>query len=81
MDMILDVHSDLYPVSVNDKITVVIARSLSVDGSVIENEGYFDGGLGKSGVGRGRSLADDYDYVMYGKCYKYEDSKGSIGRV
>jgi DNA-directed RNA polymerase I, II, and III subunit RPABC3 len=73
MQLILDVNVELYPVKTQDKLTVVIARSLATEGSgITENEGHFDAGRDLE-----KSIAKEYDYVMYGKVYKFDENKTS----
>lgn len=66
----LDVNTDLFPVQLQEQLTVTIASSLGVD------EGSNDSSATRSwrppAPGE-RSLADDYDYVMYGTAYKFEE--------
>jgi len=74
MELTLDLNTEIFPMSVTEKFTLVLASSLSTEASVSEsliNEPWRD----MSGI---KSLADDYDYVMFGKVYKYDDSKGSL---
>ncbi|KAI8803676.1 RNA polymerase [Cladochytrium replicatum] len=67
MEMTLDFNNEIYPMVPGDKLTVVLARSLSVDGSASDpNMVWRD--MGK------QSLANDFEYVMYGKVFKYDDS-------
>jgi DNA-directed RNA polymerase I, II, and III subunit RPABC3 len=75
MDLVLDVNSELYPVNVNEKIRLVLTRSLSLTGSTGESDGYYD--ASRHGPNTTRSLADDYDYVMFGKCYKFDSPSGA----
>ncbi|EFJ22680.1 hypothetical protein SELMODRAFT_105067 [Selaginella moellendorffii] len=64
MHLLLDVNCDVYPLHRDEKFTMALAPTLSLDGT--PDEGVLD----QSGK---RSLADRYDYVMYGKLYKYSD--------
>lgn len=73
LNLILDVNSELYPLNQKDKFTLILARSLQSDGmggasGMPVEAGYYD-------AGRGRSMADDYEYVMYGKVYKFDESQ------
>ncbi|WOK99995.1 DNA-directed RNA polymerases II, IV and V subunit 8B [Canna indica] len=61
MYMQLDVNTEIYPLHVGDKFAMVLAPTLSLDGT--PDTGYFMQG------GR-RSLADKFEYVMHGKLYK-----------
>ncbi|KAG0555877.1 hypothetical protein KC19_11G010100 [Ceratodon purpureus] len=64
MDVLLDVNIDIYPMHVGEKFTLALASTLSLDGTL--DDGTFD-------QSRRKSLADKYEYVMYGKVYKYTD--------
>ncbi|ORY81094.1 RNA polymerase, partial [Neocallimastix californiae] len=68
MDLTLDVNTEIYPIEIGEKYALMLASSLSLDGT------------DKIEIWRDQSkssLADDYDYVMYGKVFKYDDSNGS----
>lgn len=67
----LDVNSELFPVTKGASITLAIAQTLSLDGEVkAPTTGWREPKPGD------RTLADDYDYVMYGTVYKFEESSG-----
>ncbi|OTB08669.1 hypothetical protein M426DRAFT_51850 [Hypoxylon sp. CI-4A] len=66
--MSLDINTELFPVRVGTNLEVLLATSLSLDGTKDEedNKGWRDV--------RGEStLADMYDYVCHGKIYRFED--------
>lgn len=66
MDMSLDIATDIYPVSQNQSLTVQIASSLGRGGEGNDSDSWrFDQPGG---------LADEFEYVMFGKIYKYDDS-------
>lgn len=65
----LDINSDLFPVNVNDALTITLASSLS-----LEEENKDTTGSWRAPRAGEKSLADDYDYVMYGTVYKFEES-------
>ncbi|KAI8818666.1 RNA polymerase [Fimicolochytrium jonesii] len=70
VEITLDVNTEIYPLAVNDKFSLALAATLALDGSggdAIDREAWRE----RPGV---RTLADDYDYVMHGKCYKYDDN-------
>ncbi|KAK8853215.1 hypothetical protein IAR55_003917 [Kwoniella newhampshirensis] len=82
MALTLDIANELYPLAVREQFTLAIARSLIPE--ELEN-GDADGadGDGEGGVKKikrelwrsdDQGLAKDYDYVMYGKIYKFDDS-------
>eukprot|EP00246_Nothoceros_aenigmaticus_P010060 TRINITY_DN26364_c0_g1_i1.p1 TRINITY_DN26364_c0_g1~~TRINITY_DN26364_c0_g1_i1.p1 ORF type:complete len:158 (+),score=32.47 TRINITY_DN26364_c0_g1_i1:250-723(+) len=68
MDLTLDVNVEIYPFFVEDKFTMALASMLSLDGT--EDGTVYD----QSGR---KSLADKYEYVMYGKLYKYADDEST----
>jgi len=70
--MTLDINTELFPCQENDGLDVVIASSLSRDGSKEDEKGWKD--VEKAAQGAEPSLADDYEYVCHGKIYKFEDS-------
>ncbi|KAJ2386703.1 DNA-directed RNA polymerases I, II, and III subunit RPABC3 [Coemansia sp. RSA 2559] len=81
MSLILDINSELYPLDAGDKFKLTLASTLSLS----------DGGKDAAAFGKGeanwrsyingdeRSLADDYDYVMFGRVYRYDDD--SVSKV
>jgi DNA-directed RNA polymerase I, II, and III subunit RPABC3 len=65
----LDINHELFAVSKNTNITVTLAQTLSLDGDVtMHSTGWREPKPDE------QSLADDYDYVMYGTIYKFEES-------
>lgn len=65
----LDINSELFPVKENDSLTITLASSLGNESSMKTSNGSWR--PPKKGD---RSLADDYDYVMFGTVYKFEES-------
>ena len=68
MDLTLDVHSELFPVAVKQRFTLALASTLNLDGTPSATS-YEPSSR--------RTHADDFQYVMYGKVYKYEEEKNS----
>eukprot|EP01087_Luapelamoeba_hula_P014076 TRINITY_DN4066_c0_g1_i4.p1 TRINITY_DN4066_c0_g1~~TRINITY_DN4066_c0_g1_i4.p1 ORF type:complete len:140 (+),score=35.75 TRINITY_DN4066_c0_g1_i4:142-561(+) len=68
MQILLDVNIDLYPIDVSDKFQFTLASTL--------NETDADD-YGSSST----SLADKYEYVMYGKVFKYEEADAAAFKV
>ncbi|RFU73969.1 udp-glucose 4-epimerase gal10 [Trichoderma arundinaceum] len=69
--MQLDINIELFPCSVSDTLHVVLTTTLSPDGSKEDDKGWRD--VGKAGDAPA-TLADLYDYVCYGKIYKFEET-------
>jgi len=72
--MSLDINTELWPIQHGDNIKMVLASSLALDGSKDDGRGWRD--IGRSGE---PTLADMFEYVCHGKCYKFED--GSDGQT
>ena len=70
-ELTLDVNVDVYPIEVGTKFAYVLASTLNIDGSP-EDSTTFD----QTGDA---SLADDYEYVMHGKCYKKTENDQDNG--
>lgn len=69
-ELYLDVNTELYPVEIEDRVTVALALSLNLDGSKDDSKGWRN-------VGRGeQTLADEYDYVCHGKIYRFDEGEG-----
>ncbi|KAM0474891.1 hypothetical protein ACHAPX_007412 [Trichoderma viride] len=69
--MELDINIELFPCTEGDTLHVVLTTTLSPDGSKEDDKGWRD--VGKSGDAPA-TLADLYDYVCYGKIYKFEET-------
>jgi DNA-directed RNA polymerases I, II, and III subunit RPABC3 len=70
LSLILDINSELYPLQKDEVISLNLSSSLRLDGK--EDKGWRDLQRGE------RTLADDYDYVCYGKVYRFDEGiKGS----
>lgn len=70
--MSLDVNNELFPCKVDDELHVALATSLSLDGSKDDERGWRD--VAKMGSSDA-TLADIFEYVCYGKIYKFEDAE------
>lgn len=74
----LDVNHELFPVSENDTLTITLAKSLNIDddSNAIETDDLVAAnGSWRPPKPDQRSLMNDYDYVMYGTVYKFEEGK------
>lgn len=70
--MELDINTELFPCQVGENLHVVLATTLSLDGSKDDERGWRD--VAKAGGGEA-TLADMFDYVCHGKIYKFEDDE------
>lgn len=72
----IDINHELFPVSENDTLTITLAKSLNID----DDSGESNDLLSANGSWRPpkpdqRSLMNEYDYVMHGTVYKFEEGK------
>mmetsp|Transcript_39528 Transcript_39528/g.58082 ORF Transcript_39528/g.58082 Transcript_39528/m.58082 type:complete len:150 (+) Transcript_39528:119-568(+) len=61
-DLLLDVNSEIYKIQEHERITLVLASTLSLDGSPDDHDSY-------AGPSNEPSLADNYEYVMHGRVF------------
>lgn len=69
--MTLDINIELFPCAVSDTLHVVLSTTLALDGTKDDDKGWRD--VGKNGDAPA-TIADLYDYVCYGKVYKFEET-------
>ena len=67
----LDINHELFSVQVDDQITMVLATTLNLDGSKDE-KGW------RESKAHEPNLSDMFDYVLYGKIYRFEDAENEI---
>ncbi|KAK4058206.1 DNA-directed RNA polymerases I, II, and III subunit RPABC3 [Microbotryomycetes sp. JL221] len=72
MNLTLDVNSDLYPLSTDTNFGFALASSLheGAGGQTQDDNTTSGGGWRIQDIQGG--LADDWEYVMYGKVYKFD---------
>lgn len=75
IEMRLDVNTELFPCTIGENLKVVLATTLSLDGSKDDEKGWRD--VAKTGNAEA-TLADGFDYVCHGKIYKFEDGKDGL---
>ncbi|KAI9770625.1 MAG: DNA-directed RNA polymerases I, II, and III subunit RPABC3 [Geoglossum simile] len=68
--MTCDVNTELYPCSIGDTIQLVLASTLSLDGTKDDGKGWRALSDGET------SLSDIFDYVCHGKIYRFEEGEG-----
>ncbi|KAG7450351.1 RNA polymerase [Guyanagaster necrorhizus] len=81
MDMTLDYNTELFPLETGQHFALALASSLArggqrtntTDGAADEEEHIWR----PDGKGQ-RGLEEDYDYVMYGKVYKFDGGTAEI---
>ena len=62
-EVVVDVHTDLFPVNEGDTLSIALATTLNLDGS--PDKGHYD-------QSTERSLLDNYDYGMFGTLFKID---------
>ena len=70
LNLTLDINSELFPILKGDTLSLQLTTSIKVDGSETRDE---DGSGWRAVRSGDRTLADDYDYVMYGKIYRFDE--------
>ncbi|CAG8494218.1 15700_t:CDS:2 [Racocetra fulgida] len=89
MELIIDVNTDLYPLDIGDRVNVILTTSLALDPSKAQSEDMITGATSAEEMTQKaswrekssteRDLSDEYEYVMYGKVYKYDEERRSKG--
>ncbi|KXS12092.1 RNA polymerase [Gonapodya prolifera JEL478] len=76
LDVSIDVNTEIYPVKPGDDYSLALAHSLVAAGSSSGSSYASDPSQAWRDVGKGdrKTLADDYDYVMGGRVFKFEDA-------
>lgn len=80
--MTLDINTELYPCEKGEKLHVVLASTLALDGSTGKEDGKetTDDSVGawrNNGRDGQTSLSDLFDYVCRGKIYRFEEGAGA----
>lgn len=70
--MTLDINHELFHCQVGDVINMVLASTIELEGASKEGNETSWRNVSKSGYA---TLADMYDYVCYGRKYKFEDGE------
>ena len=68
VEVVVDINTDLYPLKVHDRIKLVLASTLNLDGS--PDSGEYNQNFGV------KTLLDSYEYGMHGKVFRYEHHEG-----
>lgn len=68
--MTLDINHELYSLQPNDAFDLTLASTLNLDGTKDEGRGWREKGTNQ------QDLSDMYDYVCYGKVYRFEEGDG-----
>jgi len=77
MDLSLDFNHELYPLRPSDTITLVLASSLQLSTAATKpGEEASSGETWRPNTGPSKGLDADYEYVMYGKIYKFDEGAG-----
>lgn len=70
-DLLLDIHSQIYNVLDGEKITLVLASTLHLDGSPADHFSFDPNSTEPT-------LADNYEYVMHGRIFDVSYKKDGI---
>ncbi|RUP50221.1 RNA polymerase Rpb8-domain-containing protein [Jimgerdemannia flammicorona] len=74
MDLTLDYNNELYPLEINDKFSLVLASTLSMDGvGSTASAGADKPMTWRERLAGERDLSDEYEYVTYGKVYRFDE--------
>lgn len=63
--LLLDTNSEIYPIWENDKLTMVLASTLHLDGTPDDHRTY-------NPSSNAPSMADNFEYVMHGRVFNME---------
>lgn len=74
MDLLLDFNNEVYPLNIGDKFTMTLASSLSLVPIEIDPDEEEKRESWRERAPGERDLSDEYEYVMYGKVYRYDDA-------
>ncbi|TFY72892.1 hypothetical protein EVG20_g119 [Dentipellis fragilis] len=87
MDLTLDYNIELFPLEKDQNVALALASSLARGGQAQATQNGTDGAAEEEdkdrdvwrpdGKGR-RGLEEDYDYVMYGKVYRFDPGTAEI---
>ena len=70
-DLLLDVNSEIYNIRDSEKITLVLASTLHLDGSPADHFSFVPNSTEPS-------LADNYEYVMHGRIFDMKYKKDNV---
>lgn len=68
--LLLDVNTEIYPLKMGEKFSLVLSKTLSLDGSPMDVDSAWRPNAGPT-------LADKFEYVMYGRVFKFEEISSS----
>ncbi|GFR42102.1 hypothetical protein Agub_g2944 [Astrephomene gubernaculifera] len=74
MELHIDINTELFPLQRNDKFSLVLAWTLNLDATPGSEK--YDAEF--PAISGRRTLMDNYDYVMYGKVFKYKDNNTKV---
>lgn len=73
-DLLLDINCEIYNLKDTEKVTLVLASTLHLDGSPADHFSYIPANSAEP------SLADSYEYVMHGRVFEMSYKKdGTVG--
>jgi DNA-directed RNA polymerase I, II, and III subunit RPABC3 len=73
-DLLLDINSSIYKVKDSEKITLVLASTLHLDGSPADHFSFTPNSTEPT-------LADNYEYVMHGRIFEMNYKKDNVVEI
>ena len=68
----MDINIDIYPINKDSLYSLLITKSLNTDGAASPNTFNYEMYIKKN------TLIEKYDYVMYGKIFKFSEEGGNV---
>jgi DNA-directed RNA polymerase I, II, and III subunit RPABC3 len=73
-DLLLDINCEIYSLLEGEKMTLVLASTLNLDGSPDDHTAYNPSQMARSEP----TLADNYEYVMHGRVFDVSYKKDGV---
>ena len=81
MDLTLDYNCEIFPLEIGQNVVLALASSLARDAAVSQDgtvEEDRDRDVWRPDGKGQRGFEDDYDYVMYGRVYRFDPGKEDV---
>mmetsp|Transcript_24089 Transcript_24089/g.58182 ORF Transcript_24089/g.58182 Transcript_24089/m.58182 type:complete len:158 (-) Transcript_24089:228-701(-) len=77
-ELLLDYNCQIYSLLEGEKMTLVLASTLNLDGSPDDHTSYDPSASGGMGADSNATLADNYEYVMHGRVFDVSYAKDGV---